>query len=124
MLDPKTAQRGVWDISTPGWIPDWFGNNGRSVIQPLFSDPGAGASDYSGYSSPITDRLIHNALTARTATKAAALWTATNRQIMKDAGAVPILVQKWPVFHSSKVQNCTWWFFDLNCDPTNVWLSG
>ena len=39
-------------------------------------------------------------------------------------GAVPILVQKWPVYHSSKVQNCTWWFFDLSCDPTNVWLNG
>ena len=42
MLVPSTAKRGVWDIAPPGWIPDWFGNNGRSVIQPLFTNPGRG----------------------------------------------------------------------------------
>jgi ABC-type transport system substrate-binding protein len=124
MLDPKTAQRDVWDLSTPGWIPDWFGNNGRSVIQPLFSDPAPGSSDYSGYSSPVTDRLIDRALTAPSAAAATGAWTAANRQLMKDAATVPVEIQKWPIFHSSRVQNCKFWVLDLNCDPTNVWLQG
>ena len=54
MLVPSAAQRGVWDIATAGWIPDWFGNNGRSVIQPLFTKPGPGSSDFGGYNSPVT----------------------------------------------------------------------
>ena len=124
LLDPKTAQRDVWDLAIPGWIPDWFGNNGRSVLQPLFSDPGPGASDYSGYDSPVTNNLIHLALTAPTPAKAASYWTKVNAQIMRDAPFVPIEIQKWPVFHSSRVQNCNFWIPDLNCDPTNVWLNG
>jgi hypothetical protein len=26
------------------------------------------------------------------------------------------------VFHSSKVQNCIFYFLSLNCDTTQVWL--
>jgi len=39
LLNISTAKRDVWDMAPPGWIPDWFGNNGRSVVQPLFSSP-------------------------------------------------------------------------------------
>ena len=40
LTQPSTAKRGVWDIALPGYIPDWFGNNGRSIVQPLFTNPG------------------------------------------------------------------------------------
>ena len=40
--NPTTAKRDVWDIAPPGWIPDWFGNNGRSTIVPLLTKPGPG----------------------------------------------------------------------------------
>ena len=40
LTQPSTAKRDVWDVAPPGWIPDWFGNNGRSTIQPLFTQPG------------------------------------------------------------------------------------
>ena len=43
---------------------------------------------------------------------------------MKDAATVPVEIQKWTVFHSSKVQNCTFLFLSLNCDVTQVWLKG
>jgi peptide/nickel transport system substrate-binding protein len=124
MLNPSTAKRRVWDIAPPGWIPDWFGNNGRAVIQPLFTLPGPGASDYGGYSSPVTDGLVQKALTATSQAQAETFWRRTNAQLMKDAATVPVEMQKWTVFHSSKVQNCVFWFFDLSCDPTNVWLKG
>ena len=37
---------------------------------------------------------------------------------------VPVEIQKWAVFHSSKVQNCTFLFLSLGCDVTQVWLKG
>ncbi len=122
MLVPSAAQRGVWDIATAGWIPDWFGNNGRSVIQPLFTKPGPGSSDFGGYNSPVLDRLVQQALTAKSPAQAATRWRRANAQIMNDAATVPVEIQKWTVFHSAKVQNCVFLFLSLNCDVTQVWL--
>ncbi|HEY7691155.1 MAG TPA: ABC transporter substrate-binding protein [Gaiellaceae bacterium] len=122
MLVPSTAKQGVWDIAPPGWIPDWFGNNGRSVIQPLFTSPGPGSSDFGGYSSPVTNGFVDKALTATSPAQAATYWRKANAQLMKDAATVPVEIQKWTVFHSSKVQNCIFYFLSLNCDTTQVWL--
>jgi len=122
LTQPSTAKRGVWDIAPPGWIPDWFGNNGRSTLQPIMTDPGPGASDYSGYNSPVTTGLINKALTAPSQAAAAKLWSKANTQTMKDAATVPLNAQKWPVYHSSRVQGCNFFFFTLSCDPTNVWV--
>jgi ABC-type transport system substrate-binding protein len=124
MLVTSTAQKEAWDIAGPGWIPDWFGNNGRSVIQPLFTHRGNGSSNYSGYDSPVTNRLVNQALTAASPAAAAGAWQKANRQIMSDAAVVPIEFQKFTAYHSSRVQGCLFWFFDINCDPTNVWLKG
>src|SRR5579875_1543291 len=30
---PDNNKPGTWDLATGSWYPDWFGNNGRSVIQ-------------------------------------------------------------------------------------------
>ena len=124
MLVTSTAKSEAWDIAPPGWIPDWFGNNGRSVIQPLFTHPGPGSSDYTGYNSPVTNRLVQQALTARTAGAATSAWQKANAQIMRDAVVVPVEWQKFTAYHSSRVQGCLFWFFDINCDPTNIWLKG
>jgi ABC-type transport system substrate-binding protein len=122
LTQPSTAKRGVWDIAPPGWIPDWFGNNGRSTLQPIMTDPGPGASDYSGYNSPVATGLINKALTAPTQAQAAKLWSQANTYVAKDAATVPLNSQKWPVFRSSRVQGCNFFFFTLSCDPTNVWV--
>ncbi len=29
---PVNNKAGTWDLGQPGWIPDWFGNNGRTII--------------------------------------------------------------------------------------------
>ena len=55
---PATAKRDVWDLAPPGWIPDWFGNNGRSTIVPLLTQPGPGSNDFDGYTSA-TVREVH-----------------------------------------------------------------
>jgi ABC-type transport system substrate-binding protein len=122
LTQPSTAKRDVWDIAPPGWIPDWFGNNGRSTLQPIMSSPGPGASDYAGYDNPVTSGLIAKALTAPSQAAAAKFWSQADNQSMKDAATVPLNAQKWPVYHSAKVQGCNFFFFTLSCDPTNVWV--
>jgi peptide/nickel transport system substrate-binding protein len=124
LLSINTAKRDVWDIAPPGWIPDWFGNNGRSVVQPLFSSPGNGSSDYGDYNSPVFNGYVNKALTSTTLAEATTWWQKANAQIMKDAATVPVEFQKYTAYHSSRVQGCTFFFWDLNCDPTNVWLKG
>jgi peptide/nickel transport system substrate-binding protein len=124
LLNISTAKRDVWDIAPPGWIPDWFGNNGRSVLQPLFSSPANGSSDYGNYNSPIFNSYMNKALTAKSQEEAAAWWQKASRQMMKDAATVPVEIQKYTAYHSSRVQGCLFFFWDLNCDPTNIWLKG
>ena len=84
----------MWDVAPPGWIPDWFGNNGRSVVQPLFSSPGNGSSDYGDYNSPVFNGFVAKALTASSQAVAATYWQKANAQIMKDAAIVPVEIQK------------------------------
>ena len=124
LLNISTAKRDVWDIAPPGWIPDWFGNNGRSVLQPLFSSPANGSSDYGDYNSPVFNSYMNKALTAKSQEEAAAWWQKASRQMMKDAATVPVEIQKYTAYHSSRVQGCLFFFWDLNCDPTNIWLKG
>jgi ABC-type transport system substrate-binding protein len=121
---PPTAKRDVWDLAAAGWIPDWFGNNGRSTIVPLLTQPGPGSNDFGGYTSPKVESFIKAALTAPNASAAAQGWQKADAAAMEDAANVPINVQKWPIFHSSRVHGCNFFWFGLNCDPTNVWLSG
>src|SRR5262249_9155953 len=118
----KTAQRGVWDLAIPGWIPDWFGNNGRSVLQPLFTQPGPGSSDYSGYNSAVTNKLIQQALTAKSQERAAAFWRQANTQILEDVPFVRVETQKGPISPSSRAQNGKFWILALSGAPTNVGL--
>jgi ABC-type transport system substrate-binding protein len=121
---PPTAKRDVWDIAPPGWIPDWFGNNGRSTIVPLLTQPGPGSNDFDGYTSPVVEKYIKDALSAPSTSVATTNWQKADDAAMKDVAVLPVNVQKWPIFHSSAVHGCNFFWFGLNCDPTNVWLSG
>jgi ABC-type transport system substrate-binding protein len=121
---PPTAKGDVWDLAPPGWIPDWFGNNGRSTLVPLLTQPGTGSNDFDGYTSPAVGQDIASALSASSTAAATTDWQAADTAAMKDVAVVPINVQKWPIFHSAAVHGCSFFWFGLNCDPTNVWLSG
>jgi ABC-type transport system substrate-binding protein len=122
MYVASTAKRDVWDIGLSAWAPDWFGNNGRSVLEPLFTARGPGSANFGGYDSPVTNRLIESALTAKSPSEAAKFWTQANVRIMQDAGAVPIIVSKAVIFNSSRVQGCNFFFWTLSCDLTSIWL--
>ncbi|MCO6007278.1 ABC transporter substrate-binding protein [Actinoallomurus purpureus] len=117
---------GKWDVAAPGWVPDWFGNNGRSVVSPLFDGRNwaDGTSNYGGYDSPVTNGLIDKALEAKTVDEAANFWHQADQQIMKDAAIVPFMAQKTPWYHSSKVKGATWLPIAQQFDFTNLWLSG
>ena len=121
--NPSAAKRDLWDLAPPVWGPDWPGNNARTTLEPLFTDPGAGYSDFGGYSSPVTDSIINRALSAPNNAVAAVRWSQAERQVLADAAAVPMVYENATMYHSSAVHGCNYWWGDGNCDPTNVWLS-
>jgi ABC-type transport system substrate-binding protein len=124
--DPGSARRGVWDIATPGWVPDWYGNDGRTMIQPLFDGRtyGTNTINYGDYNNAQVNSDIDKALAAATPEEAGQFWHEADLQVMKDAVVVPILNQKTPVFHSSRVRNFIFLPSSQQGDITNVWLSG
>ncbi|MDL4777046.1 ABC transporter substrate-binding protein [Actinomadura xylanilytica] len=107
LVTPADAKAGKWDIAAPGWIPDWYGNNGRTNIVPLFDGRqyGPNSTDYGGYDDPQVNALIDQALAAKDVAAAAPLWARADRRIMQDAAVVPFMNQKYPIFHSSRVKN-------------------
>ena len=86
----KAAGRSL-DIAEPGWTPDWFGNNGRAVVQPLFqTNPNPGTTNYGGYSSPEVDALIERAWRADAA-RADELRHRVDARVMRDLPVLPLL---------------------------------
>jgi peptide/nickel transport system substrate-binding protein len=124
--DVAASRRGVWDISEPGWVPDWFGNNGRAIIEPLFDGRtyGPNSVDYGDYDNPKVNALIDKALLTSDQRSAATVWHQADMQVMRDAAIIPIETQRTPLFHSSRVHNAIYSPFSQNFDVTNLWLSG
>lgn len=127
---PENNKPNAWDMGQPGWIPDWFGNNGRTVVQALFQGPNCVVNtvNYGCYNSPAVNSLIKKAETATSASAAAGYWGQANQQIMKDAAIVPIQSQNEPLYASKRVHEAgapTAIFNPMlgGVDFTNVWLS-
>jgi peptide/nickel transport system substrate-binding protein len=125
LSDPVKGAVEGWDVAVPGWAPDWFGNNGRAVVQPLFETNDApGTVNYGGYSNPDVDRLIALALRESDPARAEELWHTIDRQVMTDVAVVPILAfaAMTSRFCSRRVRNVVYvpqtGFFDI----TNLWL--
>ncbi|MGW3967462.1 ABC transporter substrate-binding protein [Amycolatopsis sp. NPDC005003] len=125
LSDPEAGRAGAWDIAEPGFTPDWFGNNGRVIVQPLFQTNDApGTTNYGGYSSPIVDDLIDRALSEADPAAAEELWHQVDVEVMKDLPIVPILsfAAMTSRYHGSRVRNAVHVpqieFFDI----TNLWL--
>ncbi len=94
------------------------GHCSRSV-----TSPGPGASDYTGYDSPVTNELINQALTASHRPSRPALEKGEHPD-HEDAAIVPIELQKWPSTTPRRCRVATSSSSTLSCDPTNVWLKG
>jgi peptide/nickel transport system substrate-binding protein len=102
---PRGGKPGAWDMGQVTWVPDWLGNNGRTIIPPLFG-PGCsvGSVNYGCYHSQVVNALIKKAESAGSAAAAAALWHLADQQVMKDAAAVPLLSQNFPLYTSARVR--------------------
>jgi peptide/nickel transport system substrate-binding protein len=132
---PVNNKAGTWDMGQAGWIPDWFGNNGRTIIQALFQGPNC-------VENTVNDGCVNNAsvnsdITAAEAatslTTAGNYWHAADETIMQNAYIVPIMSQTFPQIASTRVRGVlpdgssypTAIFQPNIGDPdiTNVWLA-
>jgi ABC-type transport system substrate-binding protein len=126
LQNPEVAKRGVWDLALPAWVPDWFGNNGRTFLQALYDGRtfGPNTSDYGDYDSPAVNLLIDKALAAPTPAVAEQSWIAAAAQVMQDAAVVPITESKVVMYRATRVKSCFFSVISFNCDMTMVWLQG
>jgi ABC-type transport system substrate-binding protein len=125
VTSPDGLKTGHWDITEPGWVPDWFGpTNGRATLPDLFDGalnfPG---SDWGGYDNPTVDSLVTQAESATTVAAASALWHQADEQVMKDAAFIPFETSLTPLFRSARVHNAIFIPFAEYYDVTQVWLS-
>jgi len=126
---PANNKAGTWDIGQPGWIPDWFGNNGRTIIAPLFQTRCVvNTNNYGCYNSPALNKLIVEAEAAPTLAQAAKLWHEADENVMSNAVIVPLGDGQAPFYSSARVQNAgsTAIVYAPNIggpDITNVWLN-
>ncbi|SNR39852.1 peptide/nickel transport system substrate-binding protein [Actinomadura mexicana] len=122
---PARAREGKWDIAAPGWVPDWYGNNGRSIIQPLFDGRtyGPNSTNYGGYDNPQVNALIDAALTAPDAQRAAGYWQQADQKIMEDAAIVPLLDRAQTTYRSSRLHGTYFLPTTAGYDLTRVFIA-
>jgi peptide/nickel transport system substrate-binding protein len=103
---PENNKAGQWDMGQPGWFPDWYGNNGRTIVQALFQGPNCviNTVNYGCYNSPTVNALITKAEAATSLTAAASDWHQADADIMADAAIVPVMSQNFPDYASSRVK--------------------
>ncbi len=125
---PGNAKPGTWDMAQPGWFPDWFGNNGRAIIAPMFQ-PGCvlNTTNYGCYRSSQLDSLIKQAESAASTSLAGTLWNKADHDVMGNAVIVPLLSQQLVMYSSANVQQAgtSAVVYQPNIggsDITNVWL--
>ena len=119
-----TAKAGAWDITEPGWVPDWFGpNNGRAIIPDLFGSNNYPGTNWGDYSNPAVDSIITQALTAKSHSESVSLWHQADVKIMADAPFIPFMTQLTNLYRSSRVHNAIYSPFANLYDITQIWLS-
>lgn len=125
---PVNNKPNEWDLGQPSWYPDWYGNDGRTTLQPLFqTNCVVNTVNLGCYSNPIVDHLIAQALKAPPAT-AAALWHQVDMDVLRDAVIVPVIDAYIPQYASSRVHSAGLATANFNVnltgpDITNVWLN-
>jgi peptide/nickel transport system substrate-binding protein len=101
---PRNDKPGQWDVSQPAWTPDWFGNNGRTTVQPFFqTDCALNTINYGCFTSKTADTNIEKALKAPSESAAARLWHQVDLTAQQNAVMVPLIDQFTPVFSSDRV---------------------
>jgi peptide/nickel transport system substrate-binding protein len=117
--------QGAWDITEPGWVPDWFGpTNGRATLPDLFdgqlSFPG---TDWGGYDDPKVDSLVTQAEATSNVQQASNLWHQADVAVMADAPFIPFMTQLTNLMRSTRVHNAIWLPFSESYDLSQIWVS-
>jgi len=124
---PSPAYKGVWDMASAGWGPDWFGNSAVTYFNPLYSSPGGfpanGGSNFGYFSSTAVNSLIAQALTQPTEAQADTFWAKADQQVMAEAAVYPITSPLQLAEHAPYVHNAVYMTQWQNFDPANVWLT-
>ncbi len=125
---PVNNKPGTWDMGQAGWIPDWFGPNGRTIMDPLFKTRCVlNTNNYGCFSSKLLDNTINQA-EAAPLSSAASLWHKADQIVMQNAVIVPLVDEQAPFYTSARVQNAgsTAVTYAPNIggpDITNLWLN-
>jgi peptide/nickel transport system substrate-binding protein len=103
---PENNKAGQWDLGQAIWFPDWFGNNGRTVIQALFEGPNCviNTVNYGCYDNATVNSLITKAENAPSVSAAGTYWHQADQQVMSDAVIVPIMSQQVAVYSSARIR--------------------
>lgn len=101
---PQNNKANQWDVAQPAWIPDWYGINGRTTVQPFFqTDCNLNTINYGCFSNKTLDADINKALATLSPSAAAPLWHQVDLIAQQNAVIVPLLDQGNPVFSSDRV---------------------
>jgi len=113
-----------WDISVPGWSPDWQGKSARSFFLPLlskkFSPCQDGTTNYGCYGNDEVDAQVDAALAAD---DPATLWAGVDARVMQDAPWAPLVEQNAVVITSKRLKGFHWYNLSDGADITNVGVS-
>lgn len=113
-----------WDITEPGWVPDWYGKtNARSILPDLFGSSNFPGTNWGDFSSKTVDNLVTKAETAPTYAQANTYWQEANKAVMAAAPFVPFQTQLTNIMHSSRVHNALYNPFSAQYNITALWLS-
>ncbi len=94
-----------WDLALTRVTPQWFGNAGRSVFQPLLESEWSGPRPADGgYRNERIIQLLHDALGERDPAALPSRWGDLERELLTDAAIIPLVVTVTPRFHSANVR--------------------
>jgi peptide/nickel transport system substrate-binding protein len=103
--ESQNDKPGAFDLGLANWLPDWYGNDGRTTLAVLFSSRCIQeTTNYGCYSNHQVDRAIAAGEHAATPAEAARQWAAAARQIMTDAAVVPLTDLQSPILSSARVR--------------------
>jgi peptide/nickel transport system substrate-binding protein len=112
-----------WDLALATVTPEWFGNAGRTVFQPLLDGFWAGPRPADGgYRLRAVSAAFAAAAAETNATRAATMWGNLDAALIRDVAVVPLALTVTPRFHGSNVRGFVVVDGLGNADPTNVSL--
>jgi peptide/nickel transport system substrate-binding protein len=125
---PQNNKPNQWDVAQAAWIPDWYGFNGRTTVQPFFAtDCALNTINYGCFSNKQVDSDIATALKTTNQTTAANLFHQADLIAQQNAVMIPLVDQFNPVITSSRIASpgspIPLWQPNIgNVDVTNVYI--